>query len=276
MASPSPTTAAAAEARPFPLHAGVAEVVSVSRITPRMARIVLGGAAVAGFPDDQPGEILTLVWAADGHDAPVLPLPDAGWRFPPGAPEQHARNYTIRHYDRNAPAVTIDVVLHGDHGRASRWALGVRPGDTIGVAGPRTHFVADDGADYTLLAGDETALPSIAATLERLPSDHPAVAFIEVGDAAEQQDLQPACGDAARIVWVHRDGAPAGRSTRLLDAIKAYTLPPGTPKVWCAGESLAVRGLREHLRGERGLPIGPLQAIGYWKHRDTPDDADTD
>jgi NADPH-dependent ferric siderophore reductase len=273
MASSSPTTAAA-EPRPFPLHTGVAEVVSVERITPRMARIVLGGAAVAGFPDDQPGEILTLIWAADGHDTPVLPLPDSGWRFPPEAPEQHARNYTIRHYDRAAPAVTIDVVLHGDHGTASRWALSVQPGDTIGVAGPRTHFVPDADADYTLLAGDETALPSIAATLERLPSDHPAIAFIEVQDAAEQQDLQPACGDAARVIWVHRDTTPAGRSTRLVETIKAYDLPSGTPKVWCAGESLAVRGLREHLRDERGLAIGPLQAIGYWKHRDTPDDVE--
>ena len=53
-------------------------------------------------------------------------------------------------------------------------------------------------------------------------------------------------------------------------------MPSGTPKVWCAGESLVVRGLREHLRGERGFAIGPLQAIGYWKHRDTPDDVDSD
>lgn len=266
MASPSPSTAVA-EPRPFPLHTGVAEVVSVQRITPRMARVVLGGAAVAGFPDEQPGEILTLIWPADGHDAPVLPLPDGGWRFPAGAPEQHARNYTIRRYDRDAPAVTIDLVLHGDHGHASRWALAVQPGDTIGFAGPRTHFVADPGADYTLLAGDETALPSIAATLERLPEDHRVIAFVEVADAAEEQDLE-------HVIWIHRDGTPAGRCTKLLDAVKAYNLPAGTPKVWCAGESLAVRGLREHLRSERGLPIGPLQAIGYWKHRDTPDDVE--
>jgi len=46
--------------------------------------------------------------------------------------------------------------------------------------------------------------------------------------------------------------------------------------VWVAGESAVVRGLREHLRDERGLPIGPMQAIGYWKHRETPDDVDDD
>jgi NADPH-dependent ferric siderophore reductase len=259
-------------ARPFPLRTGIATVTAVERITPRMARITLGGDAVAGFPDEQPGEILTLIWPADGATDVVLPLD--GWRFPPGAPEQHARNYTVRRYDARASSVTIDVVLHGDDARASRWGGSVRPGATIGIAGPRLHFVPDPGADFTLLAGDETALPSIAATLERLPAGHRALAFVEVADAGERQELAPSCD--AEVVWVHRDGAPAGRCPKLLDALRAAALPPGRAKVWVAGESLAVRALREHLRDERGLAIGPLQAIGYWKHRTTPDDADLD
>jgi NADPH-dependent ferric siderophore reductase len=264
--------ATASDTRPFPLRTGIATVTHVERITPRMARITLGGDAVAGFPDEQPGEILTLVWPADGAAEPVLPLD--GWRFPPGTPEQHARNYTIRRYDADAPSVAVDVVLHGDRARASRWGGRVRPGDTIGVAGPRLHFVADPEADFTLLAGDETALPSIAATLERLPAGHRALAFVEVADAGERQALEPSC--AAEVVWVHRDGAPAGRCPKLLDALRAATFPPGRAKVWVAGESLAVRALREHLRDERGLAIGPMQAIGYWKHRETPDDVDLD
>jgi NADPH-dependent ferric siderophore reductase len=266
-------TATAADDRPFPLHTGIATVTSVTRITPRMARITLGGDAVAGFPDEQPGEILTLIWPAEGAEEPVFPL--EGWRYPPGTPEQHARNYTIRAYGAGGdglPCVTIDVVLHGDHAIASRWAGSVAVGDTIGIGGPRVHFFADPDADYTLLAGDETALPSIAATLERLPRDHRALAFIEVADAAERQAIEARCD--AEITWIHRDGTPAGRSTRLLDTLRAATLPPGRAKVWVAGESLAVRGLREHLRDERGLTIGPMQAIGYWKHRDTPDDVD--
>jgi NADPH-dependent ferric siderophore reductase len=266
--------ATATDARPFPLRTGIATVTDVERITPRMARITLGGDAVAGFPDEQPGEILTLIWPADDAAEPVLPLD--GWRFPPGTPEQHARNYTIRRYDPDpdAPRVVIDVVLHGDRARASRWGGSVRPGATIGVAGPRLHFVPDPNAGFTLLAGDETALPSIAATLERLPAAHRALAFVEVADAEERQALEPSC--AADVVWVHRDGAPAGRCPKLLDALRAATLPPGRAKVWVAGESLAVRALREHLRDERGLAIGPMQAIGYWKHRETPDDVDLD
>jgi NADPH-dependent ferric siderophore reductase len=263
---------AATDARPFPLHTGIATVTAVERITPRMARITLGGEAVAGFPDEQPGEILTLIWPAEGHDAPVLP--QDGWRFPPGTPEQHARNYTIRAYDPAGPAITIDIVLHGDHSVASRWGGSVQPGARIGFAGPRVHFYDDPDADYTLLAGDETALPAIAATLERLPSGHRALAYIEVADAQERQPLEPACD--AQVVWIHRDGEPAGRCPKLLEALRAAALPQGRAKVWVAGESLAVRALREHLRDERGLPIGPMQAIGYWKHRETPEDADLD
>jgi NADPH-dependent ferric siderophore reductase len=269
MASTAP---AGALARPFPLRTGIATVTGARLLTPRMARIVLTGDALADLPDEEPGEILTLIWPPAGHATPTLPAD--GWRFPPGAPEQHARNYTIRAYDRDAASVTIDVVLHGDHGTASRWALHVRRGDAIGVAGPRVHFCADPGADYTLLIGDETALPAIAATLERLPDHHHALALIEVADGGERQPLAPAC--RADVTWIHRDGDPAGRCPRLLDAVRALHLPPAAEaraKVWVAGESLAVRAIREHLRDERGLPIGPMQAIGYWKHRDSPDDA---
>lgn len=265
-------TATAADARPFPLLTGIATITAVRRLTPRMVRITLGGDALAGFPDEQPGEILSLVWPAEGAEDPVLPI--KGWRFPPGTPEQHSRNYTVRAYDPETPSVTLDVVLHGDHAPASRWAGAVQPGATIGFAGPRVHFFADPDADYTLLAGDETALPSIAATLERLPRGHRALAFIEIADADERQALEPRC--EAEVVWIHRDGAPAGRCTKLLDALRGATLPDGRAKVWVAGESLAVRAMREHLRDERGLPIGPMQAIGYWKHRDTPADADVD
>jgi NADPH-dependent ferric siderophore reductase len=257
--------------RPFPLRTGIATVARVERLTPRMARVTLTGGALADLPDEQPGEILTLIWPAPGHDTPVLPAAGA-WRFPPGTPDQHARNYTIRAYDRAAAAVDVDVVLHGDHGPASRWAAAARPGDTIGVAGPRVHFCADPEADFTLLAGDETALPSIAATLERLPAGQRALAFVEVADAGERQPLRPACD--AEVTWVHRDGAAPGRCPRLLEAVRAAALPAGRGKVWAAGEAMAVRALREHLRDERRLPIGPMQAIGYWKHRDTPDDVD--
>lgn len=262
--------AARARDRPFPLRTGVMEVRRVTRPAPNVARIAFGGEDLRGLPDEEPGEIITLIWPGEGREEPVLPA--TGWRFPEDCPEQHCRNYTVRDYDPARPELTIDFVLHGDHGEASRWATAARPGQVVGFAGPRIHFFSEPDAAWTLLAGDETALPSIAATLERLPAGHPTRVFVEVAD--ETCRLPLASAAEVDLVWVHRDGEAPGRCARLEEAVRAADLPGGHGKVWVAGESLVVRRLREHLKGERGLSIGPLQAIGYWKHRDTPADVE--
>lgn len=273
MASTLSAAARRAKERPSPLTTGYATVVRTTRLTPGVQRVVFSGADLARLPDEEPGEIITLVWPTGDAERPVLP--SDGWRYPAGTPEQHWRNYTVRDFvpdGPDGPLLTVDFVLHGDHGHCCRWAAACKPGMTLGFVGPRIHFYAEPGADWTLLVGDETGLPSIAATLERLPSGHPTLAFVEIADDAERQEL--ATEADLVLEWVTRDGEPAGRSRRLEDAVRAASLPSGTPKVWVAGESLAVRGIREHLRDERGLPIGPQQAIGYWKHRLTPDDVE--
>jgi NADPH-dependent ferric siderophore reductase len=257
--------------RGAPHLTGVAVVGAVELLTPRLARITFEGPELAGFPDEEPGEIITLIWPADGRDEVVLP--GAGWRYPPGAPDQHWRNYTIRDYDRERPAMVVDFVLHGDHGRASAWAARARAGDRVGFAGPRVHYTTDADAPWTLLAGDETALPSIAATLERMPDGHRVFALVEIDHRDDRQEIETRA--EATIVWIERKRPP--HASRALErAVRALALPDGPGKVWVAGESAMVRGLREHLRGERGVPIGPMQAIGYWKHRETRDDVDDD
>ena len=256
--------------RAYPHATGHLTVREVERPTPALARITLAGPELARFPDEEPGEIITLMWPADGAGEVVLP--GDGWRFPPGTPEQHARNFTIRALRRDEPAVVIDFVLHGP-GRAAAWAQTASAGDRIGFAGPRIHYFDDPEAAWTLLAGDETALPSIAATLERLPAGHQAFAVVEVANAGERQTLSSAAD--VTLTWLARDGVPAQRSA-LPEAIRDVPLPEGPGKVWVAGEAGVVRAIREHLRDERGLPIGPMQAIGYWKHRETPEDVERD
>jgi NADPH-dependent ferric siderophore reductase len=255
----------------FPLVTGIVEVVSVDRITPRMARIGFAGPVLDEMPNDEPGEIVTFIWPAEGRD--VL-LPVEGWRFPPEAEGQHSRNYSVRRFRRDVPdhgsVLEVDFVLHGDHGRATAWAGRAEVGQRLGIAGPRMHWVTDLDAEWSLLIGDETALPAIAATLERLPRGHRALAFVEVDGPDEQLAIDAACD--AEVVWLSRDGAPAGTGTRLVDAVRAAELPSGRPKVWAAGESMAIRDVREHLRDERGLPSETLHAIGYWRHRETPED----
>jgi NADPH-dependent ferric siderophore reductase len=249
--------------RPFPLRTGMAEVLRLEPLGPRMTRFVLGGEALAGFPLEQPGEIVTLLWPAPGRD---LVLPEAGWRFPPGvAAAQHARNYTVRAWDAAAGERSVAFVLHGAHGRTARWAAAARPGDRIGFAGPRVHWAAEPTADWTLLVADETGLPALAAIAETLPAGQPAVAFVEVTDAREEQPLR--CAADLDLRWLHRGGAAPGTTTLLADAVRALELPAGRGRAWGAGEALAMRDVRRHLR--EGRAMEHVDVLGYWKHRNT-------
>jgi NADPH-dependent ferric siderophore reductase len=248
--------------RPFPLRTGMAEVLRLEPLGSRMTRFVLGGEALAGLPLEQPGEIVTLLWPAPGRD---LVLPEAGWRFPPGvAAAQHARNYTVRAWDAAAGELSVDFVLHGDHGRAARWAAGARPGDRIGFAGPRVHWQPAGDAAWSLLVADETGLPALAAIAETLPPGHRALALVEVGDAGEEQPVD--CAAELDLRWLHRDGAAPGTTTLLADAVRALDLPAGRGRAWGAGEALAMRDVRRHLRET----LEDVDVLGYWKHRNTP------
>lgn len=250
--------------RPFPLRAGVAEVLGAEQLTPRTRRLTLGGADLAGLPVDEPGEIVTLLWPAPGRE---LVLPERGWRFPPGvADTQHARNYTARRWDTVAGELTVDLVVHGDHGLASRWGATARPGDTVGFAGPRVHWVARPQCAWSLLVADETGLPALAAIAEELPAGHRAIAVVEVADADEELELRTACDLELR--WLHRDGAPAGTTTLLRDAVRELALPAGPGCAWGGGEARAMRDVRRHLRDERALDACDVRLLGYWKLRD--------
>lgn len=253
----------------FPIAAGIVAVAAIERLSPRMARITFEGPVLDEMPADEPGEIVTFIWPVAGTE---VILPTEGWKFPPEAKDQHSRNYTVRRFlaEDGTRRLVADFVLHGDHGTATAWAGRAQVGDRLGVAGPRLHWVSDAEADWTLLVGDETALPAIAATLETLPAGHPVIAYVEVDSPAEEQQLDLACD--ARITWLSRDGEPAGTGTRLVDAVRAAELPEGRAKVWAAGESMAIRDVREHLRDERGFPPETLHAIGYWRHKKTPED----
>jgi NADPH-dependent ferric siderophore reductase len=245
----------------FPRDAGVAEVVRVTDVTPRMRRFTLRADAFAGF-GEQPGEIVTLGWPDPGDEL-VLPLP--GWRFPAGRPEQHWRNFTVRAHDGGRAEIDVDFFLHGDAGRAASWALRAVVGDRVGFAGPRPHWKGAGAADWSLLVADETGLPALLAILESLPAGHRATALAEVADGAERQAVESAADVEVR--WLLRDGRPPGTTSLLADGVAALELPPGRGRVWGGGEALAMKAVRDRLR----TPGRAMQVLGYWKHDATPD-----
>lgn len=98
-------------------------------------------------------------------------------------------------------------------------------------------------AQWLLLAGDETTLPLIKTVLARPPDVPRLVVVVEIHDGAERQPLE---------------------------------LPGGGEVAWAAGESIVVKGVREHLKQDRGMPRGSVRAIGWWLHRSNPEYAEID
>jgi NADPH-dependent ferric siderophore reductase len=226
-------------------------VVAAASVTPLMRRITLAAADFGdGFGVEEPGEILTLGWPDEGAE---LVLPKLGWRFPRGRREQHWRNFTVRAHRPGRQEVDVDFFLHDHPGRASAWAAAAQPGDRVGYAGPRTHWQANGGCDWSLLVADETGLPALLAILETLPPGHRAFAVAEIGGDAERQ--APSTRADVDLRWITRRG-------ELRDAVRELDLPLGRGTAWGGGESQAMRAVREELRGRRNLE--KLQLLGYW------------
>jgi NADPH-dependent ferric siderophore reductase len=239
-----------------------AEVVRTERLTPHMVRVVLGGAGLAEFVA---GEY------SDHYVKLVFPLPGVTYPEPfdiaqirAGFPRDQwpsTRTYTVRSWDPETGELAVDFVVHGDEGLAGPWAATVRPGAEALLLGPGGGYTPRADADWHLLAGDESALPAIAASLARIPAGTPVHAFIEVADAAERQELDAPAG--AEITWLHRDGAPVGRE--LVAAVRALEFPPGQVQAFVHGEAGFVKELRRLLRVEREIPREALSISGYWR-----------
>ena len=247
----------------------VGRVLRTSRITPHMIRVVLGGEGLAGFP----------AGAFTDHYVKLLfPPSGASYGVPYDVEQIRAehppelwpvtRTYTVRAWDATAGELTVDFVHHGDEGLAGPWAAAARPGDLIQLMGPGGAYTPHPEADWHLLAGDEAALPAIAATLEHLPAGTRALVFVEVaGPEEEQADVVAA--DGVDLAWVHRGDAGPGEA--LVAAVRAARLPEGTGHFFVHGEAGAVRELRRHLRTERGLTPEFTSISGYWRRGDTED-----
>jgi len=224
-----------------------------------MVRVTVGGPELANFPGGGGDQHLVLYFYAEGVILPEpLTLTSARVAFNTARPQM--RSYTVRRHDPQRHEIDLDFVLHGTDAPGSAWAATARPGHRLILVGPSPAHRLAPGRH--LLAGDETALPAIAALLAELPADSTARVLIEVADGAEEQPLAGA--DRAEITWLHRDGADPGRPDLLLTAVQALKVPADT-QVWAAGERAVMRELRAHLQRPGGLPRRQVRTTAYWR-----------
>ena len=221
----------------LPAGAFWTKVVSVTEVTPRTRRIAFGGEALRGFalPPDCWGPYIKLLFPA--ADATLA------WR-----------TYSVRGFDGERCELAVDIMLHEPCGVGASWALAAKPGDALAILGPCI-IPVPPAPDWVLLAGDRTALPAIAFTLERLPPATRGLALLALEDPADRQDLVGPPG--VEIRWVDGD---------LADAVLAAPWPEdGDCVLWAGAEAGPARRIRTYARRHCGLDPGRRPVLNYWK-----------
>ncbi len=289
------------------------EVLRVVRLCPSFARITFTGPDLHEFADNGLDQRVKLLLPAPcgGWEYLDRQNPDwyTAWRELPEERRNPLRTYTVRTVRPELNQLDVDVVLHGDTGPATRWANGARPGTPLVILGPNASydgphgglgFAPPDGTSAVLLAGDETAVPAIAAICESLPEHYIGEVLLEVPHPEDRWTLKAPPG--VRVQWLGRDGlehgallAPAveAATDRLLGRVAAPTSSDAVLEdvdidhevlwevpiddegraladqanlyAWLAGEAGVIKGLRRFLVGERGLDRKAVAFMGYWR-----------
>lgn len=230
-------------------------------VTPTLVRVVLGGDGLDGL--EMPAHTDTYVNVA----IPPTGSPYGDRFVPAEVREQHAREhwparrrYTVRDWD--GTRLTLDFVVHGDHGVAGPWAANAVPGDVLVFEGPGSGYRPDAEAAWHLLVGDESALPAIAASLEAVPAGRRAVVRL-VCDGPDHE-VELACPGDLDLAWLHRTGSP-GDVELLAHAIAELEFPAGRVHAFVHGEADEIREIRRHLLVDRGVSRADMSCSPYWR-----------
>jgi NADPH-dependent ferric siderophore reductase len=254
-----------------PIH--TFEVVRSEQLTPHMIRVVLGGGFTTFTPTDFTDSYVKIVLPRSGTDVSTLPTPLTldSFKELPDEYQPVVRTYTVRKVDRERGEISIDFVVHGEHGVAGPWAASVKPGDPAYLMGPSGAYSPDPAADWHLLAGDESGLPAISAALEAMAPDTVGFVFVEV--AGPDDEIELVAPDGVQIRWLYRGGRAdlvpedrAGDQAPLIEAVKEVLWRPGQVQVFIHGEAQAVmHNLRSYIRKERGVEAKWASISGYWR-----------
>lgn len=242
----------------FQMYSVMAHVIRAADLTPRMRRVTLGGEGLQPLVGEcLPADALKLYLPEPGDTAqPAKFITLPGKRKP-----VNVRAYTIRHFRAETLELDLDILLHGDS-PGSVWARIVQPGEQISFIGPRHDYRGAPNAEWQLFAGDESALPAIAAILESLPEGTQAYAFIEVHDQADEVPIETSAD--VNLTWLYRGDASAKGSPLLEQALKTFSLPGGRGYCWVAGNSGVVKNIRKHITSEWQFARDQMFTMGYW------------
>ncbi len=250
------------------------EVVRTEQLSPHIVRVVLGGSGFDTFsPNKFTDAYCKILFVRPDVDVAELPAPLTMDSFNalPEVRRPPIRTYTVRWADPQRRELVVDVVVHGEHGVAGPWAMAAQPGQPVYLMGPGGAYAPDPSADWHLLAGDESALPAIAAALEALPEDAVGQVFVEIAGPDDEIPLR--APENVVLRWVYRGGRAdlvaedrAGDHAPLITEVREADWLSGQVQVFIHGEAQAVmHNLRPYIRKERGVDAKRASISGYWR-----------
>ncbi|MEU6131795.1 siderophore-interacting protein [Saccharopolyspora sp. NPDC047091] len=286
-------------------------VARTERLGPSFVRITFTGDELHRFGIGGDDQRVKLILPQPGRPLSDMPGGDGWyprWQAMPDDIRPTLRTYTVRAYREDPSELDIDFVLHGvdsgHSGPASAWAAAAAPGDEALLLGPDRpgggrmwgcEWSPPETARQLVLAGDETAVPAMAAIVEALPADSRGVVCAEVPTAADVQTWRAPSGVEVR--WLIRQRpegtAPIGalleesvtgalgelnsRSTPDtglddvdVDTATLWEVPEpdasdGEVYGWLAGEAAVIKRLRRVLVQDHRVPRSCVAFMGYWR-----------
>ncbi|WP_024802010.1 siderophore-interacting protein [Nocardia sp. BMG51109] len=259
--------------RPTERQILTAEVLASKRISPGFVRVTLGGSGLSEFAPMGFDQWFRLF--LPGRNGLRLPTATSNlWyaQYLMMSKEDRpvVRNYTVREF-RPAGAghfgdtaeLDIDFAMHGDQTPACAWASGTAVGSEVGLLDEGITYQAPQHSSWTLLVGDESALPAVAGVLNSAPRELRGAAFLEIGHPDDAQELgEP---EGMRVHWLPRTDPATEIGRPALEAVRAAELPTQGVYAFVAGEQKLASGLRRHLADERGIPKADITFTGYWR-----------
>ncbi len=246
-----------------------ATVVTAAWVSPQLRRLTLHVPGLAGwYAPFGPDEFVGLVMPRPGTRLPDLsevtgpnPRPVIGELPEDVRPD--VRWYTVRGHRPGLSELDVEVVLHPqgevDEGPGARWARDAAPGDELAVQTGTTCYHPPAEAGVQVIAGDETAYPSIAGIVEAARGTATELhVLLETEPGALPVVPHPERGS---LTLVERHGRRPGDA--LLEALQAAALP-APDYGWVSGEQDLAARVRRHLVRERGLPTTSVYFCAYW------------
>lgn len=213
----------------------------VAQVTPGFERVTLTGPGLAAYTKPLPADAFKL----------SIPAPDGA---------SVLRAFTVRDFEPAAHRLTFDVARH-DHGVATEWVRGARPGDELRLFGMRRDFALGDDVTRHLIIADHSALPAAATIVGSLPRGLKVTVVAATSTEADRA-LLPGRHDID-VRWV-TGPASRGIGSPLERAVRELPRPHDGTQVWLAAESGVVRACRRYLLQECELGRMQVHAVAYW------------